>query len=370
VRGRVLSFDEKAVVDEALIHLGRLGWKEGDDPSLRVFHRRGQLVHVIRSPAETVCGVEVEAGTPLVRALPRSTFRERIALAAKFGVYEKVNGNWVFMRKRPTDWLVNSGMDRGEYPPAIHALSGIVTSPTLRPDGTVLQTPGYDEATGFIYEPDVAFPHVEDMPSLQTAREAAERLLDVVSDFPFLGPPHKSVWLSMPLTFMARIAIRGPTPMFVIGANTPAAGKGLLLDVAAEIVYGRSLPRKTYPVKDAEVAKTITAALLQGFDALNLDNVDGQFGCPSLDAYGTSVSWTDRVLGESTMTASLPARMVICATGNNLSFAADTARRVLLCRLHSDREHPEDRSDFRLSLIHIRPCRRHLPRHHRLCPCP
>ena len=32
-------------------------------------------------------------------------------------------------------------------------ITGIVDAPTLRPDGSVIETPGYDEATGLLYKP-------------------------------------------------------------------------------------------------------------------------------------------------------------------------------------------------------------------------
>ncbi|NRB36684.1 MAG: hypothetical protein HRU31_18555 [Rhodobacteraceae bacterium] len=32
-------------------------------------------------------------------------------------------------------------------------LHGVVSSPTMRKDGTILQTPGYDTASGLLFEP-------------------------------------------------------------------------------------------------------------------------------------------------------------------------------------------------------------------------
>ena len=49
-----------------------------------------------------------------------------------------------------------------------------------------------------------------------------------------------------------------------------------------------------------------------------------------------------RVLGES-VEARAPWRVVVWATGNNLVTRGDLDRRVLLCRLHTDLERPENR---------------------------
>lgn len=342
----VLGMNERDVADEVLSHVAELGWRPGEDPSRRVFQQRGQLVEIVRALPDTVCGgVEVTVGTPLIRPVPRSTFRERVTEAVDLGVFEGEGEE--FVRRRPPDWLINASLDRGYYDAAVRRITGVVTTPTLRPDGSLLQTAGYDASTGLLYEPDGEFPPIADTPTRQEAIDAANRLLEIVADFPFAGPAHRSVWLSLVLTFIARPAINGCTPLFAIDANCPAAGKGLLQDCAAIPAYGRELPRKTWSDKDAEISKTVTSVLLHNLVAMSFDNIDGRFGCPSLDSTVTAMSMNDRVLGESRMTGELPVRTIFCCTGNNLSFGADTARRVLLCRLETQEERPEDRTDFR-----------------------
>jgi len=60
----------------------------------------------------------------------------------------------------------------------------------------------------------------------------------------------------------------------------------------------------------------------------------------------TAERWKDRELGSS-RTIDLPARAVWTATGNNLRFRSDVARRVVPIRLDSPLERPETRDDFR-----------------------
>jgi hypothetical protein len=166
-----------------------------------------------------------------------------------------------------------------------------------------------------------------------------------VADFP-CDETSRAAWLSIVLTGAARHAIDGPTPLFAIDANVRGSGKSLLADSIGIIHTGRQLPRTSAAGDDEEFRKRITATLLAGEPLVLLDNIHGVLGCASLDALLTSTTWTDRILGESAMTAVLPAKAIWLATGNNLQFAADTARRTLRIRLQSPLENPEERTGF------------------------
>jgi hypothetical protein len=71
------------------------------------------------------------------------------------------------------------------------ALAGIIEAPVMRPNGSVLMTPGYDAATGLVYHPRVGDPPILPVPDKPTDRQvrAAFRLLhEVICDFPFHSP--------------------------------------------------------------------------------------------------------------------------------------------------------------------------------------
>ena len=201
--------------------------------------------------------------------------------------------------------------------------------------------------TGLLFAPDGQYPPIADHPSKDDAIRAADELLDVVCDFPFAGPQHRSVWLAFDLTLVGRAAIRGPCPLFVIDANTPGSGKSLLSDAAGFIAYGHDLARKQWPGDDNEVRKTITAMAMESVPAVLWDNIATTLGCSSLDAALTGTSWQDRILGTNTTTGTLPLTTVWGATGNNIVLAADTARRTLYCRVESPMENPEERTGFK-----------------------
>ena len=114
------------------------------------------------------------------------------------------------------------GMKRIDPPPDIAAtylarvgewklrfLQGITQSPTLRIDGTVLQEPGYDAASGLLYDPgNVVFPPVRDAPSEAQARAALDVLESPFGAFAFSDEADKSVALAAVLTALVRAMFR------------------------------------------------------------------------------------------------------------------------------------------------------------------
>jgi hypothetical protein len=79
---------------------------------------------------------------------------------------------------------------------------------------------------------------------------------------------------------------------------------------------------------------------MQGVTSINLDNWSKPIGGESMNALLTATEWTDRVLGVSS-TVSLPNRITLAATGNNLSVRGDMTRRALLLKLDPGVERPE-----------------------------
>jgi hypothetical protein len=227
----------------------------------------------------------------------------------------------------------------------VRALDGITEAPTLRPDGSVLELPGYDAATGLVFAPREHFPAIQPFPTRDDARAAAEELLSIVADFPFEAPEHRSAWLALVLTLAARPAIDGCVPLILIDANTRGSGKTLLAEAAGVIGTGATLSVMAPVREDDEQRKRITTLALAGTSAVLIDNVAGALGGASLDAALTATDWSDRLLGSNT-TVRVPMRIVWVATGNNVALAGDLIRRTLHIRLRSPEERPEERTGF------------------------
>ena len=341
----IVTMNEAAVTDEVVRYLGKLGW---DSPwinakhseAVRLFVRGGVLVHAIESD-----DIDAE-GRLAIRDLPPCLVRERITQACRLVAVKETEEGVEVEPTRPPGWLVYAVYRRGSYGGAIRPLSGIVESPTIRVDGSIVQTPGYDRQTGLIFRSSTSFPPVPESPTQSDAKNALLTLLDVLADFPMFDDADRSAWLSMVLSMIGRSCIDGYVPLFAITANIRGAGKSLLVDAATLIAYGHRASRKAFTRDDDEMRKTITAVAIGAVPSVLFDNLDVQLGGAALDAAITSSMWSDRVLGQSRMTGDLPMRTIWSATGNNMAFGSDVGRRVLPIRLQSPLETPENRSGF------------------------
>ncbi len=249
-----------------------------------------------------------------------------------------------FVPAHPPVWSVNAVFHRESWP-GIRPLEGVVTGPVLRPDGTILASPGYDPATGLLCHLDLVIPTIPDSPSRHDIAEAVRRLERAVADFPFEAPVHKAVWLALLPTILARPAFPGPAPLFLANANVRGSGKGLLFDLATTIATGRQIARTPAPTDKEETRKLILSLALEGDPAILLDNAAGNFGNAALEAALTSTSWRDRILKQS-KTGTFPLNVIWGATGNNVNLVGDMPRRIAHIRIRTMLENPEGTGRF------------------------
>lgn len=327
----MLGPDEDRVADEAVVALAR-------HPG--VYQRGGALVYVVadQSPLR---GVTRPAGASRIAPLPLPTLREYLSGAA---VWTTESEDGPKVAHVPTT-CVQAVAARGQWQ-GLRALEGIVDCPMLRPDGSVIEEPGYDEATGVIYTPSREYPAVPKAPTHQDAQAAIAKLADLFCDFPFRTPAHASAAIAALLTPLAVYAFGGPKPLFLFDANTAGAGKGKCVSIISEVVAGRPIAVMAPVEDDAEQRKRITALAIEGATLVLIDNIVGNLGGPSMDAALTATEWSDRILGSST-TVKLPLAITWYATGNNVALVGDMQRRVLHVRLESPEANPEDRVGFR-----------------------
>lgn len=312
-----------------------------------VYQRAGELVHVVTprtGPPPKLGGREAVRDAPVIRSMPPAVLATRLAAAGRWR-RQTAKGEWK-PSTVPRD-AIAAVHGLGEWG-GVRPIVGVISAPTMRPDGSVLQAPGYDAPTGMLHWPALRYPPVDDAPTREDAEEAAESLLDLVVDFPFAAPSDRSAWLALVLTLVARTYLAGTVPFFAVDANKRGSGKSTLVDLATLIASGADAARMPASEKDEELRKQITSQLLIGSPLVMIDNVKtgAKFGSPGFDALLTSTVWTDRDLGRMRMLF-LPSRAVWCATGNNMGFVGDLERRALRIRLASDLEKPENRTDFR-----------------------
>lgn len=293
-------------------------------------------------PSITMDGRHAERTKVLAVELPRML--EMLSSAANW----LQQGQGGYKRVLPPERIAKAVLARKNWV-QFREITSVVRHPYLHPDGGIYVTP-YDKVTCTYCDADSRFLTViDDNCTHADAVKAAERLLDLVVDFPFENQAHKSAWLAALLTAFARPAIAGPVPLFIFDANAPGAGKGLLYEIIARLVLGAGItviPGGSGP-SEAEERKLITSLLLEAPELALFDNITGPFGSGALDALLTTSRWFDRLLGGN-RTASLLVLTIFFVTANNLQFRnPDTARRACYVRLESAEERPEQRQGFR-----------------------
>jgi putative DNA primase/helicase len=248
----------------------------------------------------------------------------------------------------------------GRQTPAFRDLDAIVNGPQLRPDGTVMATPGYDRhmRTLFVGKAS-AFPQVKDAPTKADAEKALATLLDLLDEFPFVRDDEdvaefpkegdrqcaaRSVALAAMLTAVSRHAFPH-VPAFGISARAPGTGKSYLADLISALASGRLASVYAFADKPEEFDKRLDAALLAHEALIAIDNVAGgaALGHSKLEQIITQPEVTVRRLGGSNQFKVRP-RAIVLATGNNLIARGDMTRRILMCTLDAEHERPEQRT--------------------------
>lgn len=218
-------------------------------------------------------------------------------------------------------------------------LSGVITTPTMRPDGTILCKAGYDPATHLLLLEPPTLPNMPDNPTRSDALAALAKLDALLADFPFVDDVSRSVALSALITPVVRGAMT-VAPMHAISGTAPGSGKSYIVDLASAISGGERAPVISAGKTEEETEKRLVGATIEGHPLITVDNVNGALGgdflCQLVERPIVSV----RPLGTS-KPMKVESRACCFATGNNIQLLGDMTRRVLLCSLDPDMERPE-----------------------------
>ncbi|MBB3388611.1 putative DNA primase/helicase [Rhizobium sp. BK275] len=227
----------------------------------------------------------------------------------------------------------------GEWPfPQITAVASL---PTMRSDGTVIDTRGFDRQSGILFESDKTWPQIPECPDRAQAMTALENIRKLVASFPFVSGIDESAALAMILTAIVRPSLK-TAPLFGVNATAPGTGKSKLVDVAAILATGRLAAVNSYAGDDNELRKVLESRLLQGDSFITLDNLSVALRSDHLCQVLSQEEVSIRPLGKTLAVDSATAVM-LCATGNGLRFAGDLTRRVVLINLDAGVERPEER---------------------------
>jgi hypothetical protein len=221
------------------------------------------------------------------------------------------------------------------------SIAGVISTPTMRPDGSLLMDRGYDEVTGLLLVEPPLMPAIPDQPTRENALAALKLLEGLPVGFPFVDDVAKAVALSAVISAVAR----GAFPVLPMHASrAPTAGS---FDTVAAIAIGQLMPVMSTGPDTAEMEKRLGAAMMAGQPLINIDNISGELGGDALCQIIERPVVEIRVLGRSERVRIEARGTSTFATGNNFVVVGDLCRRVLTINLDSGMERPEFRQfDF------------------------
>ena len=285
---------------------------------------------------------ETETGIPLIEQVGDAIMTARLADICDFTSDTNDGVRYHNPPREVVRYVLSS--DSLPFP----KLVGVTESPLLRPDGTILQKPGYDPDTGYLYKPSEGFemPEVPLNPTKEQVEDAVDLVKEVFCDFPFVDDASRANTIALMLTPLLKTIIP-KIPLAMIDATKWGTGKSLLAEVCATISAG-AYSLTTAPLDAEEWRKKITSLLADGKPYIILDNLKQVLNSESLAALLTSTTWTDRVLGNS-QTTSITNNAVWVVTGNNVQTNGEIARRSYLVQIDAQTSAPHERdvSKFR-----------------------
>ena len=219
-------------------------------------------------------------------------------------------------------------------------LVAVVNCPTIKANGQLLTEPGFDGATGILFDPHgVAFPPVPDQPTKATAELALKRLSRLIETFDFVSKDDLAVALSLILTAIARPGLPN-APLHGFDAPAAGAGKSKLVDIASILATGHEAGVTAQGEDREEAEKRLSALLMRGDPIIALDNCEAPLEGVLINQTLTQTRVELRILGMSKVVTARCASL-ITAIGNNLVVKGDLTRRAVIGRLDPKVARPE-----------------------------
>jgi hypothetical protein len=220
------------------------------------------------------------------------------------------------------------------------ALAGVISTPTMRPDGSLLTSAGYDNETRLLLIEPPPMQEIPDKPTRDDALKALALIEGLLTEFPFIDDVATAVALAAILTPIARGAFM-VSPMFLSNAPVAGSGKSFLWDIVAAIAIGQLMPVMAAGRNEEETEKRLGAALIAGQPLINIDNISGELRGDALCQIIERPIVDVRILGKSECRRVEARGTTLYGSGNNLIVRGDLTRRVLTTTLDPRVERPE-----------------------------
>ncbi len=316
--------------------------RDSSDEAIQALELSNTPPHLFYRSAIPVRIRKDERDRPFIEPMTEAAMRHELTKSADF--YEMSSrGN------RPVDpplSITRDVMSRDDLP--FPPLGGIIEVPALRPDGTILDTPGYDWPTGVYYAPapGLTVPPIPINPTAEETEQARALLDEAIADFPFVDDASRDNARALIITPLLRPAISGATPMAVADAPQAGTGKTMLINVSAIISTARPAALEHMPTDEAEMDKRLTSSAMEGAPFNAYDDISTPIASSSLARAITATELKGRILGKSA-TVTLLQRATWAASGNNIRLGGDMPRRCYWIRMDAETWRPWQRTGFR-----------------------
>jgi putative DNA primase/helicase len=298
------------------------------------FYDRGaELVRVVRARGKDARGRTLVV--PALKMVPISGLARALNESAQWFRPLPKGGRYRVDVPKPIVEEIASMADVWQFRPVV----AIQRTPTLRPDGSLLDKPGYDERAALLCDfGDLRLPHIPARPSRREAETALALLMRTYGNFPFCGAQDQATAIAAHLTACLRPAFP-VAPGFSISSPTPGTGKSYLTDCICAAATGNVAAVIAYASKEEENEKRLVGAALAGRSVIVIDNVrrllEGDFICQVTERSLLTL----RPLGTSEV-YEVQNRFLLIVNGNNLVAAGDLVRRLLSCNMDANVERP------------------------------
>lgn len=303
------------------------------------YSRGGQLVRPIVEEVMSTRGFK----TMVTRARPVTPdcMVDHMSRVARFAKYDARSKKFVPID--PPHAVAATVLSRdGEW--SFRPLAGLITTPTLRPDGTLLCTPGYDQATRLLLLEPPRLPAIPDRPTRAHAEAALALLEGLIDEFSFANDESRSVALSGLMTPVVRGAM-AVAPLHAVNAPAAGSGKSYLVDLCCALATGQRSAGIAAGRDEGETEKRLVGAAITADQIISIDNLNGELGGDFLCQLVERPLATARILGGNNADhmRRIENRTTVFANGNNITPCADVIRRTLMCSLDTNMEKPYER---------------------------
>jgi hypothetical protein len=299
------------------------------------FERGNTLVRPIIKTVDAFHGRQTKSAQ--FTAVDVTYMKDMLARVAGWYRFDKRSRSWAAI-DTPHDVAATVLARAGEW--TFNTVAGVATTPTLRPDGTILDRLGYDPLTKLLLVDSLDMPAIPEQPTKEDAKAALNLITALLVEFPFVDDVSKAVAASAIVTPVARGAFL-VSPMHVADAPVAGSGKSYLFDVVAAVATGKLMPVIAAGRNEEETEKRLGAAVMASQSLVCIDNVNGELRGDALAQLIERPRPMVRVLGRSEMFEVDARGTTFFADGNNIAVAGDLTRRVVRTRLDPKMEQPE-----------------------------